>query len=116
MTRNIALALLVALLLASVAVPQGTTPVSTDGRVKLLEADVALLQETVKKQQELLKDSLARLDTLKAEGLQLVKAVEKAERDGFAYPAPNINARQGLLDGLKRFGEAVSKQGQKSDD
>jgi len=116
MTRKIALALLVALFLASAAVPQGTRRVSTDERVKLLEADVALLQETVKKQQKLLKDSVAQLDTLKVEGLQLVKAVEKAERDGFAYPAPNVDARQGLLDGLKRFGEAVSKQGQKSDD
>ena len=77
---------------------------------------MALLQETVKKQQKLLKDALARLDTLKAEGRQLVRAVEKSEKDGFAYPAPNVNARQGLLDGLKRFGDAVAEQGQKSDD
>ena len=116
MTRNIALALLIALLLASVAVPQGTTAVSTDGRVKLLEADVALLQETVKKQEKLLKDALARLDTLKVEGRQLVRAVEKSEKDGFAYPAPNVAARQGLLDALKRFGDAVAEQGRKSDD
>ena len=109
MTRNIALALLIALLLASVAVPQGTTPVSTDGRVKLLEADVALLQETVKRQQKL-------LDTLKVEARQLANAVEKSEKDGFAYPAPNIASRQGLLNGLKRFGDAVAGQGQKSDD
>ncbi len=116
MTRNIALAVLIALLLASVAVPQGTTPVSADGRIKLLEADVALLQETVKKQQRLIKDALARLDTLKVEGRQLVSAVEKAEKDGFAYPAPNIVSREGLLKGLKRFGDAVAEQGKKSDD
>ena len=84
-----------ALVLSVPAFSQG----GADG--KKMKDRVEALEELTKKQAASIATLEGYVRALKAEGTALTAALKKAEKEGFLYPAPNIDAKKSLLSGLK---------------
>ena len=96
MKRAILPALFLGLLLSVPAVPQD----GGDGELKL---EIQGLQEQLDKQGKALKELQTYVSNQKGQAAALVKALKKAEKKGFTYPAPHNDARKALLSGLQKF-------------
>jgi len=68
-----------------------------------LSNQVKQLTEHVEKLQESVKALEARVETEKLASAALAKKLKKARKDGFTYPAPNIDAKEALLGGLEAY-------------
>ena len=100
MKRAILPALAIALLLAVPAIPQGGTS-DTEKRIEQLEQAAA-------DQQKQIKDLQGYVNALKKEAATLVKHLARADKGGFTYPAPNVDAKEELLKGLQSFAAVAS--------
>ncbi|MHC4953971.1 MAG: hypothetical protein ACYTGZ_08775 [Planctomycetota bacterium] len=109
--------LLVSMLFAVPALSQGDGDAAgLAARVKALEADkkanaerVTALEKQSAAQQKAIDALKARVVAEQKAGAQLAKRLKKARKDGFTYPAPNIDAREGLLKGLDEFAAHAAK-------
>ncbi len=95
MKRAILPALFLGLLLSVPAVPQD----GGDG----LNLEIQGLQEQLDKQGKALEELQTYVSNQKGQAAALVKALKKAEKKGFTYPAPHNDARKALLSGLQKF-------------
>lgn len=102
MNRALFPAILLALALVAPALPQG------EDEAKDLAKDVLVLMETVEEQEARIVALEAYAAASKAEAATLAKYLRKAEQDGFTFPAPNTDARKGLLLGLQRYAHVAS--------
>jgi outer membrane murein-binding lipoprotein Lpp len=68
-----------------------------------LPTQVKKLTEHVEKLQESVKALEARVEAEKLASAALAKQLKKARKDGFTYPAPNIDAKEALLSGLEAY-------------
>ncbi len=103
MNRTLPVAFLLAVLLASPAIPQGT-----EGKVEDMETVVSALREKVSRQEAQIKEIVVYLQAQKAEAKELGRALDAARAGGFTYPAPNTEAREELLKGLERYSKQAT--------
>jgi hypothetical protein len=102
MKRAIFPALLIAVFLAVPAIPQAER-----GEDELAQK-VEELTELVSLQDARIKALEGSLKAQRSAAAAMGKAIKFAEKKGFAYPAPNIDAREALLKGLIDYAKAVS--------
>ena len=81
--------------------------VSKDGDAGLAK-EVTVLKEKVAEQGALLKQVATYLDTQRGEAATLLKLLKKAGKQGFTFPAPNVEAKKALLLGLQRYALVAS--------
>jgi len=103
MKRAIWMTLGLALLLSVPALSGGEEEAALQKQVDKLKLAVAAQGAAIKEMQSWI---LVR----KAEGKALAKAVRTAEKKGFLYPAPHVDAKRVLLQGLKQFAGAKAEQ------
>ena len=70
---------------------------------KDLPTQVKELTEQVGKLQKSVESLEARVESEKMAAAALAKQLKKSRKDGFTYPAPNINAKEALLGGLETY-------------
>jgi len=96
MKRAIIPALFLALFLAVPAVPQ-------DGGADELKLEIQVLSEQVEKQGKALKELQTYVSNQRGQAAALVKALKKAEKEGFLMPIPANDAKKALLSGLQKY-------------
>ena len=99
MSRYIIPALLLALIVAAPAVPQGG-PVPADEQIATLVGEVTVLKDKVAKQDVLLKALVAFHQTRKADNEKLAEALQVAYKAGYTYPSPQPKAREALYQAI----------------
>jgi hypothetical protein len=102
MKRAILPALLIALFLAVPAIPQGG--VGDGDPAQQIEELKAMVVEQEKRIDQL----EGYLEAHKTAAAKLVAKLKFADKNGFTYPAPNIEAREALLKGLTAFAESAT--------
>ena len=98
MKRAIFPALLIGVLLCVPALSGGDEDATFELAVQVKE-----LKEQVEKSEARIKSLEAFLRVQQQAAAKLGKAVKFAEQNGFAWPAPHIDAREALLKGLKQY-------------
>jgi hypothetical protein len=73
-----------------------------------LALQVKELKDQVEKSEARIKSLEAFLRVQQQAAAKLGKAVKFAEQNGFAWPAPHIDAREALLKGLKEFSKSAA--------
>lgn len=73
-----------------------------------LQQQVDELSKTVEEQQTAIKEMQGYLDRQKKEAAALVKAVDRAVKEGFYYPAPHVDAKKALVEGLKSYARVAA--------
>jgi hypothetical protein len=102
MKRAILVALLIGLFLAVPAIPQGGAGDAKPGEELLeLKAKVAEQEDRIAQLEEY-------LEAHKLAAAKLVERLKFADKKGFTYPAPNIDAREALLRGLTAYAEVAT--------
>ncbi len=102
MIRYIIPALLLALIVAAPAAPQGG-PVPADEQIATLVGEVSLLKDKVAKQEALLKELVAYHQTRKADNEKLAGALQVAYKAGYTYPSPQPKAREALYQAILAY-------------
>jgi peptidoglycan hydrolase CwlO-like protein len=73
-----------------------------------LQQQVDELSKTVEQQQAAIKEMQGYLDKNQTEAAALLKALEKAEKEGFYYPAPHVDAKKALVAGMKSYARVAA--------
>ena len=100
MKRALPITLVIALLFAVPALSQGDE--------KDLATRVQQLEKQVEAQQKLQKDQAKDREDRHAE---LIKALADAEKKGYMFPAPNVDAKKALFAGLRALAAPPPKTG-----
>ncbi|MHC4932846.1 MAG: hypothetical protein ACYTGV_11720 [Planctomycetota bacterium] len=103
MKRAIIPALLIGVLLCVPALSGGDEDEAVE-----LAMQVKELKEQVAQSEARIKSLEAFLRVQQKAAAKLSKAVKFAEENGFAWPAPNIDAREALLKGLKEYSKTAA--------
>jgi hypothetical protein len=99
MKRAVFPALALALLLSVPAISQEEVD---------LGAEVTALKKKVEEQDAALKLLQQYVDNQKRQAGRLGKSLSTAEKEGFLLPAPNNDAKEALLSGLKDFAQVAA--------